>query len=78
MEISEGGMSAIVTDPLNPGDEVKLSFDVKPGRNILVKAVVRNQNHFRHGFEFVGLNDETREQIRILCASLRQYEGGWY
>lgn len=32
----------------------------------------------RHGFEFVGVNDDTREQIRTLCASLRPYEGGWY
>lgn len=78
MEISEGGMSAIVTDPINAGDEVKLSFDVKPGKKIVVKAVVRNQNHFRHGFQFVGVTDAIREEIRTLCASLRPYEGGWY
>lgn len=78
MEISEGGMSAIVTDPLNVGDEVQLSFSGAPGKRIVIKAVVRNHYHFRHGFEFVGVTDETREQIRTLCASLRPYEGGWY
>ena len=52
MEISEGGMSAMVTDLLNAGDEVKLSFDVKPGKKLVVKAIVRNHYHFRQGFEF--------------------------
>ena len=54
MEISEGGMSAMVTDLLNAGDEVKLSFDVKPGKKIVVKAIVRNHYHFRQDFEFCG------------------------
>lgn len=48
-EISEGGMSAIVTEPLNAGDEVQLSFDLKPGRNILINVIVRNHSFFRHG-----------------------------
>jgi hypothetical protein len=77
-EISECGMSAIVTEPLNAGDEVQLSFDLKPGRNIVVNAIVRNHRHFRHGFEFVGLSEQNRNEIRTLCASLRTYEGGLY
>lgn len=77
-EISEGGMSAIVTEPLKVGDEVELSFELTPGSRIYLKAVVRNHFQFRHGFEFVGLSEEKREQIRAACASLQPYEGGWY
>jgi len=78
MEISEGGMSAIVTEPLNTGDEVELSFDVAPGTKITLKAVVRNHYCFRYGFEFVSLTEENRERIRAVCASLKPYAGGWY
>ena len=78
MEISEGGMSAIVTEPLKDGDEVTLSFDVMPETQINVRAIVRNHNEFRYGFEFVGLSEEQRGKIRAACASLNPYEGGWY
>lgn len=78
MEISEGGMSAIVTEPLAVGEEVGLSFDVAPGKKVQVKAVVRNHFHFRYGFEFVGLGEEDRERIGTACMSLQPYEGGWY
>lgn len=78
MEISEGGMSAIITEPLKPGDEVELSFEIAPGYRIQVTAVVRNHYQFRQGFEFVGLTDEKRAKIRSACQSLRPYEGGWY
>ena len=78
MEISEGGMSAMVTDLLNAGDEVKLSFDVKPGRKSLSKLLCGITITSARALSFVGLSDETRAEIRILCASLRSYEGGWY
>lgn len=78
MEIGEGGMSAIVTEPLNAGDEVEVSFAFPDGSKIQVNAVVRNHYGFRHGFEFLHLSDEAREKIRCACASLRPYEGGWY
>ena len=71
MEISEGGMSAIVAEPLDAGDEVELSFDLTPGNRISLKAVVRNHYYFRHGLEFVGLSEEKRAKIRAACASLK-------
>ena len=77
-EISEGGISAIVTEPLSIGDEVELTFQLTPGNRIYIKAVVRNQFHFRQGFEFVDLTAEQQEEIRRVCASLTPYEGGWY
>ena len=77
-EISEGGMSAIVAEPLKVGDDVELSFVIRPGNRIQLKAVVRNHHYFRHGFEFVGLSEENRETIQAAFASLKPYEGGWY
>lgn len=78
MEIGEGGLSAIVTEPLKVGDKVELKFDLTPGQSITVHGVVRNHCHFRHGFEFISLNEEMRERIRSACSSLKPYEGGWY
>ena len=51
-EISEGGMSAIVTEPLNVGDEVQLSFDLKRKspdsvRVCLVKYRIRGERSCR-------------------------------
>jgi hypothetical protein len=31
-----------------------------------------------YGFEFVSLREDEREKIRAACASLKEYEGGWY
>ena len=76
-EISKGGLSAIVTEPLKVEEEVELSFSIS-GDRIQVKAVVRNQFQFRQGFEFVGLSDENRDKIQAACTSLKPYEGGWY
>ena len=51
LEISESGISAILAVELSIGEAVELEVNL-PLERLNVKAVVRNKNIFRHGFEF--------------------------
>ena len=52
VEISESGMSAVSPDELQIGEIVELSIRSVIGVAI-TRAVVKNRNVFRHGFEFL-------------------------
>jgi len=62
LDISESGISALVSIELPIGEVVSLEIDLPLGR-LSVGAVVRNKNIFRHGFEFVE-PDIGRELIK--------------
>jgi hypothetical protein len=51
-EISEAGMSAILPVQLTEGDKVELQIKL-PSATASTRAIVRDRNVFRHGFEFV-------------------------
>jgi hypothetical protein len=51
-DISESGMSAILPVELREGQEVELQIRL-PGAAETTRAIVRNRNVYRHGFEFV-------------------------
>jgi c-di-GMP-binding flagellar brake protein YcgR len=63
VEISEGGMSAMASAPLNVGDAVELE-PVEGGR---VSAVVRHKLGQMYGFEFVELSGEQAQRIAERC-----------
>lgn len=52
VEISESGMSAVLPDELQIGEIVELSIRSAIGV-ATTRAVVKNRNVFRHGFEFL-------------------------
>ena len=52
LDISESGMSAILPVELRMGETVELRIKL-PITVATVRAVVRNRNVFRHGFEFL-------------------------
>jgi PilZ domain len=52
LDISEFGMAAILPVELQEGEEVELQIRL-PGNTVTVRAIVRDRNVFRHGFEFV-------------------------
>jgi hypothetical protein len=59
VEISESGMSAVLPDELQIGEIVELSIKSAIGV-ATTRAVVKNRNVFRHGFEFLQpLHDVT-------------------
>ena len=50
-DISESGMAAIIPVELHEGAEVELQIKLPAGTQT-VRAIVRNRNVYRHGFEF--------------------------
>jgi len=55
IEMSESGMSAILSVEVPVGETVDLRINLPLGP-VDRRAVVRNRNAFRHGFEFGGRN----------------------
>jgi hypothetical protein len=51
-DISEAGMSAVLPVELREGQEVELQIRL-PSATETLRAIVRNRNVFRHGFEFM-------------------------
>jgi hypothetical protein len=62
LDISEGGLGAIVHGGLRVGEMVEI--DVRtPGFALSAVAIVRYTSTVRSGFEFVGMTLEERQQI---------------
>ena len=78
MEISEGGLSTMLTEELHIGEMVDVRFHLPGTGRITTRAIVRNKHLFRYGFEFVEAGDTLRQQIKHACALLPRYQGGWY
>ena len=72
VEISAGGMSAMSSAPLNPGETVELEL-VEGGR---VSAVVRHKLGQMYGFEFVQLSTEQARRIAENCNKFTVKKGG--
>jgi len=69
--IAEGGLGAILPEPIPVGALVTLELSLPPDMTVLtVQSVVRNQKGLRHGFEFVTLTDAERTTIRQFCVGL--------
>ena len=51
LDISESGISVVLPVELPIGEAVRLEVGF-PREPVMVRAVVRNRNIFRHGFEF--------------------------
>ena len=68
IELSEGGMSAILPEKIAAGEKVYLYLDL-PGNHLKLRAVVRHSTGFRHGFEFVDVYSQQTQQIRMTRAA---------
>jgi hypothetical protein len=69
--IAEGGLAAILPEPISVGSVVKLQLHLPTYPTaIAVWAIVRNELRLRHGFEFVSLTDLERAAIRRFCNCL--------
>ena len=68
IDISEGGLAAVLPASLEPGEPVAVEFRGAPEDPILaLPATVRYANGFRHGCEFVGLTDSEIAQVKRAC-----------
>jgi hypothetical protein len=68
VDISEYGISAMLTIEAPLGEVVELSFTLPDGP-VTLCATVRQKNAFRYGFEFVDLNS-VNEVVRRTCRDL--------
>jgi len=69
--IAEGGLAAVLPEPIAAGAVVTLELPVPTHPTVLrAWAVVRNQIGLRHGFEFLSLTDPERVAIRTFCSRL--------
>ncbi len=64
LDISEGGMAAIVPDTLSVGEIVEIDLTLPVGL-INTLATVKYNSANRSGFEFVGLSSQERQQITL-------------
>jgi PilZ domain len=72
VDISESGMSAMLTIEALLGEVVQLGF-MLPGSPVMIRAMVRQKNAFRYGFEFVDFDSE-HELLRRTCRDLAMGE----
>jgi hypothetical protein len=68
VDISESGMAAMLTVEALLGEVVELAF-MLPGSPMTIRAMVRQRNAFRYGFEFVDFDSEY-ELLRRTCRDL--------
>ena len=65
LDISEGGLGALVQGGLRVGETVSVEFDLA-ARYLKAVAIVRHSSSMRSGFEFLGLTPEERGRIASL------------
>ena len=68
LDISESGISAMLPIEVSMGEVVELDFELPLG-SVCVRAVVRERNAFRYGFQFVQPN-AAHEFIADACGLL--------
>jgi hypothetical protein len=62
LDLSLGGLAAIVQDHLQVGETVEIDLKLSAG-SLSAVAIVRHTSSTRTGFEFVGLTSDERRQI---------------
>lgn len=65
LDISEGGLGAVVQNGLRVGETVSLDLELA-SYDLRAVAIVRYSSSSRSGFEFLGLTPEERERIAHL------------
>ncbi|PYV80134.1 MAG: hypothetical protein DMG93_19625 [Acidobacteria bacterium] len=68
LDISEGGMGALVQSDLMVGEAVEVDVQL-PRSSLCAVAIVRHASSTRSGFEFLGLTTEERQQIASVMSS---------
>jgi TonB family protein len=65
LDVGEGGVAAVLSGELKPGEWVAVAFQLpNAGQSLHAKAVVRHNGQMRCGLEFLGLSREQRYMIR--------------
>lgn len=70
LDISEGGLGALVQGDLRLGETVEIDLQL-PEQSLSTIAIVRHTSNVRSGFEFLGMTPEERLQIAQTCGQHR-------
>jgi c-di-GMP-binding flagellar brake protein YcgR len=74
LEISEGGMSAVLEGELRVGEIAAVELPL-PAGSLSALAIVRHKGAGHFGFEFLGLTANEREQLKQSAKSLQSQRG---
>lgn len=67
LDISEGGVGALVQGDLGLGETVEIDLQL-PGHSLSTVAIVRHTSQVRSGFEFLGMTPAERSEITKTCS----------
>lgn len=70
-DIGEGGVGAVLPEPLGSGTSVRLEFQLPNagGQKLRMHAIVRHRRGFYHGMEFQHVTGAERNTIKQLCTN---------
>lgn len=68
-DLSEGGVGAVLPEPLGSGTSVRLEFQMAGGEKMRAHAVVRHRRGFYHGMEFQHMTAVERDLVKKICSS---------
>ena len=75
VELSACGLSALIPGELEVGAIIEMEFALDAAtQDFQVRAMVRNRNGARYGFEFLTLSAEQRERIEAATKRLDAFE----
>jgi c-di-GMP-binding flagellar brake protein YcgR len=63
LDISEGGLGALVEGRLHVGETVTIDLLLPQQHPLHTVAIIRHTSSIRSGFEFLGLTTEERRQV---------------
>jgi c-di-GMP-binding flagellar brake protein YcgR len=76
LDISEGGLGALVQSDLKPGDVIEIDLSLA-GQDLTAVAIVRHSCSVRSGCEFVGLTSQERLQLLSVVKSGQNGPRSW-
>lgn len=70
-DLGEGGVGAVLPEPLGSGTSVRLEFQLADGsgQKFRVHALVRHRRGFYHGMEFQHTTGAERNMLKQLCSN---------
>jgi c-di-GMP-binding flagellar brake protein YcgR len=74
LEISEGGMSAVIEGDLRIGEIADVAVPL-PAGDLKALAIVRHKTAGHFGFEFLGLRPEERQRLKESTRALLPQDG---